>query len=771
MINWIKWSVAGVVSIAVLAVGAVYFSLWLSLPTLDGNSTTKNVDAHTQLSRDAMGHAVINAATKLDAAYALGFAHGQDRLFQMDLLRRSASGALSEWVGDIALKRDKSIRFHQFSTRAKQVFEALPLWQKQLLIRYSHGVNAAIDEYNIPPFEYIVTGVALKRWKPTDSILVAYSMYLDLQGSQLNLDLARTLLKEKYGEAIYDFVTQPSNYQAALDGSVIEYQVNDIPEYPPSLSSLENVAYNATELPDIGSNNWAVSGNLTPTGHGMLANDMHLGLRVPNIWYRAQLNYKESNEAVSMTGVSLPGLPSIVVGTNDHVAWGFTNANLDNVDWIALPENAPTTTEEEHIVSSNGASHVYPIVKSEYGPVREINGKRYALNWVAHHPFAVNLSIVNMGTVKSVEEGITVGRTIAIPTQNMVMADKKGSIAWLPAGAIMHREIASNVALSEQQFAAQGVKPAENLPLVLNPDNDRIWTANSRVIAANDLAKLGNGGYALGARGLQIKARLFERGQFTENDFYAIQLDNNAQFLTPWHTLLTGLLASQRIEFKPDISYLNTWGACACESSVGYTLVKAFRRHVIQHLFGQILSEIDNDGVDSRGLLRGIEPAVWQLIHTQPSSWLKQQHSSFDALLVDAYRSAKNELLDRFSPVDGDLTELAWGKVNALTVKHPFSSQIPLVGDALNMRTVDGFGDTYMPAVQAPKFGASQRFFARPGKLDEAVLTLPSGQSGHPLSDYFSKGFEDYATHGATPLLPGTIEHSRHWYPNSKPIR
>ena len=804
MINWFKWLVLSVLTLLLIVALWLYISLRLSLPALDGNSATYHVNAPTELSRDGLGHAVINADDIFDAAYALGFAHAQDRFFQMDLQRRAASGSLSQWVGDVALDIDKKARFHQFEKRAKAVFDYLPSKQQELLVRYAHGVNHALSEYTLPPFEYLAAGVDIKQWQPTDSILVIYSMYLDLQGTQVELDLAREALLTTFGNDIYGFITQPSNYQAALDASEIPLLEAEIPQYPASLRAVINeqdserdqhseqgtgentdlnteqdasppsanhIKYNntaiaraqymGTELPDIGSNNWAVTGSHTATGAGLLANDMHLGLRVPIIWYRAQLNYQESGSKVQVTGVSLPGIPGIVVGTNGHIAWGFTNANLDNVDWIELDNTTPTNTVTERIPLPDG-EHEFTFEVSEYGPVRELNGKRYALNWVAHHPFAANLGIINFGTIKDVQKAITIGKRIAIPTQNLVIVDETGNAAWLPGGAVLDRKKASFTAIKQQD--ATMPERATKLPMLLNPEMGRIWTANARVISAEDFKVWGDGGYALGARGQQIRDRLFEKDTFSETDFYAIQLDNHARFLIPWQHLLYGLLNMQDIEFKPDLAYLNAWKECACEDSVGYTLVKHFRREVIQTLFGGLLSNLDQQGVNSRSLLRGIEPATWQLIHSQPDSWLPAGTESFDELLVDAYRRAKHKLLDKYSPVEADMEALAWGKVNALSVEHPFASQIPLIGSMLNMQQVEGFGDTYMPAVQAPSFGASERFFVSPGHLEDAILTLPGGQSGHPLSEFFTAGFNDYATHAATPLLPSEPIHSRTFY-------
>jgi len=795
VINWFKWLVLSVLTLLLLTALGLYTSLRLSLPALDGNSATYHVNAPTELSRDELGQAVIIANDIFDAAYALGFAHAQDRFFQMDLQRRAASGSLSQWVGDIALDVDKKARFHQFEKRAKAVFDNLPSKQQELLVRYAHGVNDALSEYTLSPFEYLAAGVDIKQWRPTDSILVIYSMYLDLQGSQVELDLAREALLSTFGDDLYSFITQPSNYQAALDASEIPLLDSPIPDYPASLrpithspedsndeslerepedesaqklndndnTAIARAQYNGTELPDIGSNNWAVTGSHTTSGAGLLANDMHLGLRVPIIWYRAQLNYQESGSDVQVTGVSLPGIPGIVVGTNGHIAWGFTNANLDNVDWIELDETTPTSTVTERIPLPDD-EHTFEFEVSSYGPVKELNGKRYALNWVAHHPFAANLNITNFGTAKNIQTAIKIGQRIAIPTQNLVIVDEGGNAVWLPGGAVMERQQASFTAIPEQEAVNITPKRALKLPMVLNPDMGRIWTANARVISADDFKIWGDGGYALGARGQQIRDRLFEKDTFTETDFYAIQLDNHARFLIPWQHLLYGLLNMQDIEFKPDLAYLNTWDECACEDSVGYTLVKYFRQEVVQTLFGGVLSTLDQQGVNSRTLLRGIEPAVWQLIHSQPESWLPANIESFDELLVDAYRRAKHKLLDKYSPVEANMETLAWGKVNALSVKHPFADQIPLVGNMLNMQLVEGFGDTYMPAVQAPSFGASERFFVSPGHLEDAILTLPGGQSGHPLSEFYASGFNDYATHAATPLLPNEPIYSRTFY-------
>ncbi len=762
MLNWIKWLVLSAIALACILGIVAYSMLRMSLPELSGETSTSAVSAEVSLSRDSLGHAIITARNRNDAAYALGFAHAQDRLFQMDLQRRAAAGELAEWVGSMAVRVDKRARFHQFSERAEVTFEQLPADQQQLLNQYAMGVNDAIAEMSSLPFEYLVTGFEALPWKPSDSILVVYSMYMDLQRGQVDLDLARTALKDTFGMDMLRFLTQPSQYQAALDASRLPVGRAEIPTL--SDATRANTTAMVSRPPwDIGSNNWAVSGELT-TGQGaMLANDMHLGLRVPVIWYRTQLNYTRDDESVSVTGVSLPGLPGVVVGTNGHIAWGFTNANLDNVDWVRLPPDATTTSVDSSIQLAD-TQEPYTITMSEFGPVSTLNGEQFALQWVAHEPYAVNLRVMDLDLVKDVEAAVNIAPTMGMPVQNMVTVDKAGNLAWTPAGAVTARTRPSNTAITPDTVDEKWSEQETNVPVVMNPNLGRIWTANSRVISKEELTRFGDGGYALGARAAQIRDRLMDKASFSELDFYQIQLDNEARFLMPWHRLLVQTIQANRGEYADDITLLENWGACACSDSVGYTLVRRFRSQVMQDLLSPVLTQLESQGAPVSPLLRYVEPALWQLLNQQPDSWLPANVSSWQHFLVQSYQKAKRRVLEEESP-DNTLAGATWGNVNALAIKHPFSGQIPLLGDMLNMPVSKGFGDSYMPAVQAPSFGASERFFVRPGALDKAILTLPGGQSGHPLSPYYRSGFKDYVSGAPTALLPGKPVYTRTFMP------
>ncbi|MFC3095861.1 penicillin acylase family protein [Alteromonas sediminis] len=760
MLKLIKFALITLLTLIVCACGLAYYSFTGSLPVLDGQKSSVEITYPGTIARDRLGHAVITAQTNEDTAYLLGYAHAQDRLFQMDTQRRAASGRLSEIVGAATIEIDKQTRFFQFEARANEIIKLLPESQRNLLAHYSAGVNDAVDELSFLPFEYLLTQSTFEPWQPKDSLLVIYSMYLDLQLGQVNRDLAFTRIAHHFGRNMVDFILQPSHHQAALDGSRVVDSAQ-VPRLPQQVARSRHIL---EEPLDIGSNNWAVSGQLTDSTSAMLANDMHLSLRVPIIWYRTQLNYVEGDEQISVTGVSLPGIPGVVVGTNGYIAWGFTNANLDNTDWIELNNDTDIEPVTAVIQVANADPIEIELQQSQFGPVRTVEGINYALRWAALQPYATNLNLVQLARTKSVKDALSVASGFGIPVQNLMLADSAGSIAWTPAGAVSARKTPSNLALNEKDYDDNWRHFETELPYVVNPANHRLWTANARVISSHDLKRFGDGGYAIGARGEQIRDRLFEHNSFGESDFYAIQLDNEARFLIPWHALLYKTLASHKDVHPIALEHVQNWRSCACPDSVGYTLVRRFRSQVISELFDPIATKLSAEHVRFTPIMRHIEPSTWDVLNQKPDDWLPPGHGSWDAFLLGAFEQSLTSLKAEFGN-NANLQQLAWGEVNRLAVKHPLSSVIPFIGTRLNMPTQAGYGDSYMPAVQAPRFGASQRLFVRPGDLDKAILTLPGGQSAHPLSPFYTAGFSDYIQHNATPLLPQEIVHELHFYP------
>ncbi|KDM93175.1 penicillin acylase family protein [Photobacterium galatheae] len=753
-----KRTIALTITVSIVAlVGAGYGILWANLPQLDGQIFVQGPEHPTHLNRDALGTAVIHATNRKDAAFALGYAHGQDRFFQMDILRRNAAGELAELFGEDALALDQKHRFHQFRKRAQLALNQLSDDHRQLLERYAQGVNAALNAQKIKSFEYLLSGTVPARWKPEDSFLVIYSMYLDLQASTVEREQVLERLRQAFGPQMTAFVTQTDPLQAALDNSHLPLTQVDIPPLAVPTSSL--AAYQPIGEPKVfGSNNWAVTGQLTTSGHAMISNDMHLGLNVPVIWYRAQLNYSFQGQNIQVTGVSLPGTPTIVVGSNGRVAWGFTNGYIDTADWISLDEQTEVVPVVERLKTP--ASEVdFPIELSPEGPVTRIGSSRYALSWVAHQPYAVNLELMALETASSVAEGLASTQSAGLPVQNMLITDSQGNAAWRLTGAIPARDDPQQYSVPASAYPATlWQHRAEQVPVVENPAHHRLWSANSRVVSALDDARFGNGGYAIASRAVQIRDNLMARQQFDESDFFQMQLDNQAHFMARWQALLLSQLALHPQRFQEDISYLKQWQGCACAESVGYTLTRTFRDRLFDTVFAPIQQILSADDLSLKPLKDNLEPAIWQLLKAQPTSWLPAGEKDWDSLLINVYVDSREALFKRFSP-DRKLADLNWGTVNTLAIQHPFTKKMPQLGWLLNMPEVKGFGGLYEPAVQTRAFGASERFVVQPGREEDGILTIPGGQSANPVSPFFRAGFDDYASHRKTPLLPGEIQY------------
>ncbi|GBL03094.1 penicillin acylase family protein [Glaciecola sp. KUL10] len=763
MIKLIKWLLLSLIAILMVLFLYAWYQLSASLPNLEGTRSSDKLSAVATLERDSIGTAIVKADNQKDAAFLLGYAHGQDRFFQMDTLRRSAAGELSELFGGVTLNIDKKARFHQFRKRAERIFKQLPSSEQIVLKQYSAGVNKALAEMKQIPFEYLLTQSTPQPWKPEESLLVSYSMYLDLQGSQVERDMTLTVIRDLYGEQMLEFFHLPSAYQASLDGSVIKKTDTEIPTLVKddiSANSLKNLElanlfdFDSIQEPlDLGSNNWAVTGALTDSASAMLSNDMHLSLRVPPIWYRAQLNYKHNDQQIKITGVSLPGTPTIIVGSNGKIAWGFTNANLDNVEWIELADTEETSLITETIKIKDDI-YDYRFEMSQYGPIERVNNKNYALAWVAHKDYGANMMIAHMAHQETVEEALVLSTKAGMPVQNMMVVDSKGNAAWKPTGAVTARPSPSNSAIQPRDYSPLWAEQEQNVPVFINPKHGRLWTANNRIISVDDLPRFGNGGYALGARGIQIRDRLFDLNQFGEKDFYDILLDNEARFLMSWHSLLLSQLSKMPTLYQTDIKLLENWKACACSDSIGYSLVRRYRSTVINQLVQPIEQTLKAKGRSIGPILREIETAIWLVLNEEEPSWLPDGHKNYDDFLITAYNTTKEKLIEKHGADPTTLSGLEWGKVNELRVEHPIAASVGPLARFLNMRPVEGFGDSYLPAVQGNGFGASQRLIVRPGNEDNAILTVPGGQSGHPLSEFYDKGFMAYANGENTPLLP-----------------
>lgn len=783
----------------IIAVSGVYYFLTQSLPQLNGTISAPITEQVT-VTRDQQGTAQLTGGTRADVSYALGFLHGQERFFQMDLLRRNSAGELSELFGSLALNHDKKIRVHQFRQRVASYVLALTAPQQEILKQYTKGVNDGLSQLGAEPFEYALLQVSPTKWQLEDSLLVLYSMYIDLQQQYAGREATLGLLSDLLAKDMYAFLTpEGSKWDAALDDS--QYSSAAIPSSNFSSNNLQahhtvGSKFNLFPDPDEGfkgSNNWAVSGQISKTGSAIVADDMHLGIAVPNIWFRASLRYQHQGREIELDGVTLPGTPAVVVGSNHKVAWGFTNSYGDWSDLIRLVLNQdgtqyltpngfkPFEYEQEKIAVKGQPATEVTIKLTQWGPVlgKDHNGNLIAMRWVAHDQQGINFNLLNMELTQDVNEAIAVAHTAGIPAQNIVVGDNKGNIAWTIAGPMPAKFGLDNTGSngwaipqdwSTGEIGWSGYLASEDYPVVLNPNNQRIWTGNSRVVGTDNYQKIGNGGYALGARSQQIRDNLLALEQFSEQDLLDIQNDDKAVFLSRWQAyLLNQVLTEQFIKdnkLQPLKGYVENWQARAAVDSVGYLFVRQFRINLRNQLFEpveQLIKSSPELTLSARiGTIRSqIETPMWQLLNVQPEHLIPDGFESWQAFSQKMALKTYDNLVN----THGDITAATWGAHNTTKIQHPLSKAVPALSTFLDMPREPVHGDTYMPRVQGKAFGSSQRMVISPGHEHQAIFHMPSSQSGHPLSPYYGKGHEDWVKGLASPLLPGPEKYKLEFLP------
>ena len=450
------------IALVMLILIVAYFMLRASLPILSGDIALSKLGSSVTVTRDANGTAAITANNTTDAMRALGFIHAQERFFEMDLTRRAAAGELSALLGSATVEYDKKKRQHRFRDRMNKAWLILPTEQKNIISAYADGVNSGITNLSATPWQYTLLRAAPQPWTEVDSLLVICEMFYMLQAKSFEDAFVNASLREKMGDTLFAWMKPlGGTWDAAMDGSVIAPVAMPTAEQidvrlkktPPTISKNDDVfdfsplSTNATSATSaensVGSNAWAVDGSLTKTGAGMLANDMHLGLSVPNIWFRAEFLITDElgkPGSKKIVGVTLPGVPALVAGSNGHIAWGFTNSYGKWFDWVPVPKDEHVTIQRETIEVKSGIAVALDIRETRFGPILETqNDQQYALNWLAHRPGAINTNIMQMMFAKNVDEAIVIAQQSGAPHQNLLVVDTEGKLAWTIAGRLPKR--------------------------------------------------------------------------------------------------------------------------------------------------------------------------------------------------------------------------------------------------------------------------------------------------------------------------------------------
>ncbi len=781
-----------------LTLSTIVFALaWLalrgSLPQLDGSLQTQAVRSETSIERDALGSVTINAANRGDVTWALGYVHAQERFFEMDLMRRSAAGELAELFGTAALPLDRRARVHRMRARAEATLALAPADDRALVDTYRDGVNAGLAALRVRPFAYLLTRNSPRPWSSADTLLVIDSMYFSLNDAGNKSELAYSRMKAALPDSAFQFLTATGGWwDAPLSGPAMRW-----PD-PPSPADIDLRALDQSLLKhtpaatDVvpGSNSFAVGGALTG-GPGLIANDMHLDLRVPDIWFRARLVYpnpRRPGATIDVSGASLPGTPAIVAGSNRSIAWGFTNSYGDFTDWVRViadpaaadhyltaEGSAAIETHEESIAVHGAEPEMLLVRETRWGPImaEDADGTPLALAWTAEREGAVNLDLLNLETAETTDEGIAIAQQTGMPAQNFLVADRFGSIAWTIAGRIPLRIGGFDPRLpadwSKRDTGWNGWLATADYPLISNPPWNRLWTANARVVdEGHHLDLLGDGGYDLGARQQQIRDDLRARDHFSVADMLEIQLDDRAVFLDPWRKRLLALLDKSATSPQRGamLKTLDDWDGRASVDSVSYRIVRAWRNEVKDSVLDAFAGAVRVKYADFElPKLPQSEHAVWMLLERRPPNLLPPGYESWQALQL----ACLDRVAANLEKQPGGIPARTWGERNTVRIVHPLSRALPgFIARWLDMPADQLPGDSNMPRVQAPGFGASERFAVAPGDEEHGYFEMPGGQSGHPLSPFYGAGHSDWVEGKPTPFLPGSAQHRLRFEPGDR---
>ena len=783
MLKWIRRGLLALLTLALLLALSAWLVLRGSVPTYGGELRLPGLSAPVSVTRDASGMVDIEAANELDMARALGFAHGQERFFEMDLTRRVAAGELSALFGARALEVDRTNRLHRLRARSEASLADIAGPRAAALKAYTEGVNAGLDSLAVRPWPYLLLQQSPKPWSEVDSALTGYAMFFDLQDEANSRELALWRIRGVLPAPLADLLLRDGTaWDAPLFGSARGDAVLPGPEVL-DLRTLpqapDEVPTAAAEPAAPGSNNFAAGAAATADGRAIVAGDMHLGLRAPSLWYRARLRYADPEAPdgqVDVVGVTLPGVPGVIAGSSQRVAWAFTNSYGDWLDFFRVdftdaaktryrtPDGeADIVVHRETIDVANGAAETIEIRETRWGPIAhdEADGSALALRWTAQMPGSLNFGLLDLVHAGDLDAALRMARQAGVPAQNMLLGDAEGRIAWRLVGRIPARvggcdPKAPLLPLQGCDWAGWHPADAPLQPELVDPPSGRLWSANARITDGELLALIGDSGYALGARQKQIADTLMESAPLDEPALLALQLDDRALFLERWNRLLRDTVAPMSAaEWRDVAEAAEDWEGHASIDSSGYRLTRAFRLEVLARVRNGLLGPA-KAGLGDRFVmpdLPQLEGVLWPLLEQRPAHLLPPRFESWDALLADAARAAATEVR---GGREGPLTARTWGEANLSRVCHPLTSGVPeWLRPHLCMPAEPLPGDVQMPRIQAPAFGASQRMVVSPAHRENAIFQLPGGQAGHPLSPYWGAGHGDWAQGRPSPFLPG----------------
>ncbi|HLJ30103.1 MAG TPA: penicillin acylase family protein [Candidatus Angelobacter sp.] len=749
-----------------------------SLPQLDGSITVAGLQAAVDVVRDAHGVPHIAASSLEDLFFAQGYITAQDRLWQMDLTRRFAAGELAEilpasssppaptsratgvsrpkttWVDYD--KQQRTLRLRAVAERAAQ---QLPARDRKFFDEYARGINAYIEQHHDHlPVEFRLLEYSPRPWTVADSVLVGISM-----SQLLNPQYQTEYWREKIGaklpaELMADLYPAVSwrdrpPASAANDGAAVltvpdEPQGNEGNKEDKKETQQEGVT-RLDNRPDgfdcesclPGSNNWVVSGAHSTTGKPLLSNDMHLPHQLPGVWYEIQLHSGEFN----VTGFSLPGVPFVIVGHNQRIAWGFTNLNPDVQDLFVEDFNSegeyqtPTGWQKPEV--SHEVIHVkdkpdvtLDVVVTRHGPI--ISGffpgetRKIALQWVIYDSRPMTTPVFDVDSAQNWEQFRKAFSEWSTPSQNVVYADVDGHIGYQPMGFVPIRASGDGTVPASGGDGKHdwiGYLPFDKLPSLYDPPSGIIATANGRITPDGYPYLLATQWYPP-YRAERIYHVLESKAKFSPDDMLALQTDVTSEYDRFFADRLVYAIdhnskARERARKAADV--MRGFDGRMAADSAAATIEATSRQHLWKLL---LESKLGNDWVNYEWSESSV--ALENIMQNQPDRWLPSAYGNFNELLTAAVEGA-------VSAAPTDLASWKYGNEFPVEINHPLFGALPIVNRWTGPGRQPQSGGTFTVKQVGRRFGPSERMTVDFSNLDGSHFNIVLGESGQLFSPFY----------------------------------
>jgi penicillin amidase len=802
------WLLSILILLLASAIAYAYFVARSALPQLDGSVRVNGLAAAVKVTRDGHGVPAIEAASLQDLFFAQGYVTAQDRLWQMDVMRRFAAGELSEILGESTLPIDREQRILGLRAAALKSLQMASPRDRSYFDAYARGVNAFIVSHQSGlPIEFRILKYRPKPWSAEDSIVIANQMVKDLNFYTFGDTLAREKILAKLGpELTADLYVNRSWHDRpptvmredlndeqnpgdsdddddeddGPDNSVTQHRGAGAPISGAAISgpAISGAAISGPAIwqqptPEAvnGSNDWVVSGSHTVTGKPLLSNDMHLGHQMPNLWYEAHLK----SGSFDVAGVTLPGMPYVIVGHNQRIAWGFTNvgptvteAFIENFNPQGAYQTPQGWLQPEHrmeVIHVKGKPDVMVDVKiTRHGPIITDlfpgETRPLALRWTLYD--GLHMVFFDVDTAQNWEEFRQAFSQLDAPGQNVVYADVDGNIGYHATGRVPIRAAGDGslpVSGADDAHQWTGYIPFDKLPSIYNPPSGVIATANGRITP--DAYP-----YSISAhweapwRTERIYHVLESGRKFGPMDMLALQNDVHSE---------SDLFAAERFVYALDhaakpsararqaADLMRNWDGRMTAPSAAATIAVRSAQELSRLLLEPRLGPAPSDPTLQNSSLSW-ETYQWQmrtvwlqnvLLH-QPKRWLPEKYPNYDELLTAAVEAAVSG-----PDAPQDLAAWRWGSVNALDIQHPVLGKIPLLGRWAAPGIKQQSGSGYTVRAVTAHHGPSERFTANLADLDQSTLNTVTGQAGNFLSPYYMDQWQAWYD-GSTFTLPFT---------------